>query len=305
MGLKFIKDGARRLIFASFVKAGRIFAGKGIGSIPGVKRIYNLLYNIIMPREIALISVQGSKMYVNTRDCWIGPYLLVDGSYEKYETELFKKLIKPGQVVVDIGANIGYYTLIASRLAGEAGRVYAFEPGPESFKLLLKNIRINNCANIIPVLKAVADRSAKTKLYLHNIDYCTVSLAEDNIRPLKGYSIDTETVALDEFFVDTAKEQKIDVIKTDAEGAEGLIIAGAERVLRNNGLSILLEFWPFGLQHVGSDPLQLLDRLRGYGFKMQLIDETAQALRPIDMEKIREVCKDKNNEDSFNLLLLK
>lgn len=90
MGLKFIKDGARRLIAALFVKAGRVLAGRGIGSIPGVKRIYNLIYNIIMPREIVLISVQGNKMYVNAQDRWIGPYLLVDGSYEKYETELFK-----------------------------------------------------------------------------------------------------------------------------------------------------------------------------------------------------------------------
>jgi len=306
MSLKSIQDGARRLIFAFFIKVTRFLSGKGLGLIPGAKRIHKWLYNLALPRGIALIPVQGHKMYVNVRDRWIGPYLLAGVNYEKFETQLFKDAIKPGCVVVDIGANIGYYTLLAARRAGNTGRVYAFEPGPEAFKLLLKNIQLNNYTNVIPVPKAVADRSTKVKLYLHPVDYCTVSFDERNIRPEKGYSMETQTVSLDEFFGSDAKEQKIDVIKTDAEGAEGLIVAGADKVLKTPGLTVFFEFWPFGLNHIGSDPLQLLEKLRGYGFKIQMIDEDAQALKPLDTQKVLAVIKEQDkNEDSFNLLLTK
>ncbi|GAI28794.1 unnamed protein product [marine sediment metagenome] len=78
------------------------------------------------------MDIQGNKMYVNTDDRGFAPILLVDGVWEKYKTEVFKQMVKEGMVVVDIGANIGYYTLIGAELVGESGIVYAFEPEPSN-----------------------------------------------------------------------------------------------------------------------------------------------------------------------------
>ena len=91
----------------------------------------------------------------------------MDGVNEKYETELFKKMVQDGMVVVDIGANIGYYTLIAAKLVGNKGIVYAFEPEPSNYELLCQNIAINGYTNVVPIEKAVSKTSGKTKLYVN------------------------------------------------------------------------------------------------------------------------------------------
>jgi len=90
-------------------------------------------------------------MYIDSRDTTVGTSLLKWGFFEKYETKLFKKSIKRGMVVLDIGANIGYYTLLAARLVGDEGKVFAFEPDPYNYSLLRKNIEANRYNNVIPM----------------------------------------------------------------------------------------------------------------------------------------------------------
>ena len=77
-----------------------------------------------------------------------------------------REILKPGMVVLDIGANIGYHTLISSKLVGNTGKIYSFEPEPHNFKLLLKNIEINEFKNIIPINKALSNNIGSTKLFL-------------------------------------------------------------------------------------------------------------------------------------------
>jgi len=90
----------------------------------------------------------------------------------------------------------------------------------------------------------------------------------------------------------------------DTEGAEGLIIEGAEKVLmRNNNLKIAMEFWPYGLKNLGTDdPLKLLHKFQDYGFKIKLISETDQCLKNIEIMKIIEMC---GTKEGVNLLLEK
>jgi len=110
--------------------------------------------------------VFGHEMFLDPTDSIVSPTLLRDGYFEPYETTLIESEIRPGDVVLDIGANIGYYTLIFARLVGERGRVYAFEPDPTNFRLLKKNVRANGYQNVIFVKKAVADSSGSMPLYL-------------------------------------------------------------------------------------------------------------------------------------------
>ena len=97
---------------------------------------------VYMGNNIALLCTTNyNKMYVDTRDLLIAPWLLIHGEWEPEETELVKKLIKPGDIFVDVGANLGYYALLAARVG--ASHVYAFEAQPSTYELLGKNVIIN------------------------------------------------------------------------------------------------------------------------------------------------------------------
>lgn len=272
---------------------------------------FDWIYRKLRPKGIVLINVQGNKMYVNADETGIVPWLLMDGVMEKYETELFKKTIKENMLVIDVGANIGYFTLIAAKLVGKEGIVYAFEPVPHNYKLLCKNIEANDYTNVTPVLKALSNKCGKDKLWLDKIDFAIPSFSKENVlfcsenKVLeKNNFMEVETTTLDEFFKSIVKNNKIDVIKIDTQGAEGHVIDGAEEILRgNNNLKIFMEFWPEGLMRFGVDPLELLHRLQKYGFKINLINERKQTLESI--EKIIEFCKRAQVNQGINLLLEK
>jgi len=292
------------LLISQFRKISKSLSGSGLGRIPGILKLYYLIYKIIFPKGIVLINIQGSKMYVNTQDMSFVPSLMVSGVYEKYETELFKKLVKPGMTVVDIGSNIGYYSLIAAKLAGNNGKVYAFEPEPNNYNLLVKNIKINNYANIIPIQKAVSNKRGNTKLFIDKINLGNPSFSKNNVpTPKEGFA-EVEAITLDEFFENVVKDSKVDFIKMDTQGAEGLIVEGAGEVLKNNNLKIFMEFWPYGLKNIGTNPLKLLLKLQNYGFKMKIIDEKNQCIKHTRIMKIIEICENsKNGKGHVNLLL--
>jgi len=295
-------------------RLARFLSRIGLVRIPGASKLYHLLYTkFIKPKGAAalvLLNIQGNKMYVDAGQR-IGDELLMDGVFEKYETELFKKMAQDGKVVVDIGANIGYYTLIAAKLVGSKGTVYAFEPEPSNYKLLYKNIQANGYTNIIAVQKAVSKTNGKTKFYVDAATTDVSSFAKDNVlKHSKNLDcLEVETITLDDFFERTVGDDRIDLMKIDVEGAEELVVDGAERVLRNNSLKILMEFMPDQLRNVGTDPLQLLYKLQNYGFEIRLLNNRKQVLEPV--ENTEELCRTvesrRKAEPSqvFNLLLEK
>jgi FkbM family methyltransferase len=295
-----------------YERLGGFLARMGLGRIPGAGRLYNLLYNkFIRPKGTFLLSIQGNKMYVNPSSTAIGLRLLMNGTHEKLETELFEKMAQDSMVVVDIGANIGYYTLIAAKLVGNKGIVYAFEPEPSNYKLLCENIAINGYANIVPIQKAVSNTTGKATLYVDKAIGDVSSFAKDNVltHSKNVDCLEVETITLDDFFERTVGDDRIDLMKIDVEGAEELVIDGAERVLRNNRLKIFMEFMPDQLTKAGTDPLKLLYKLQNYGFAIKLLNDGKQVLEPV--ENVEEFCRTVESRrkgepgEVFNLLLEK
>lgn len=232
-----------------------------------------------------LAEVGEHKMYVHTGGTGIIPDLLVLGSYERGTTRLFKETIGEGMVVVDIGANIGHFTLIAARLVGNKGRVFAFEPEPHNFDLLVKNLELNRYSNVIPVPKAVSNRNGRARLYLDKINWGEHSLSKQCPTHFNGVSVEVEIQTLDDFLKDY--DGKVDFIKIDAQGAELAIIQGMTNVIKNNrDLKMVVEFWPEGLRHFGSSPEELLNALVSYGFKLYQIDEHKESLTPVNVASL-------------------
>ena len=170
---------------------------------------------------------------------------------------------------MDIGGNIGYYTLIAASRVGSSGKVYAFEPEPTNFKWLLKNIEMNGYRNVIAVPKAIADRTGPLQLYLGN------TTGTHSICPapeVRKESIVVEATTLDDFL--SAKGwPHIEVIKMDIEGAEHLALNGMQRLFkRQNTLKLILEFNLYRLEGTSMNPLEFLQRLQANGFTLHSID---------------------------------
>src|SRR3972149_5157011 len=279
----------RKLLLSMPGKLASFIAGKGLGKLPLVTWVHGFFYWHLKPVGIVLIDAQGSKMYVDSRDIGVAPFLLEWGFYEKYETELFKRLVKKGMVVVDVGANVGYYTLLAARLVGDEGKVFAFEPDPYNYNLLCRNIEVNGYRNVIPVQKAVFNKSGKMKLFLDKNNLGGHSLSEANVD--KGVSTTVETTSLDEYFENT--NHKIDVVKMDVQGSEMEVLNGMTNTInQNEKLEIITEFWPFGLRNAGSSPTDFLRKLAEYGFVLYQI---GQYVEPINVNYLLQMGGDKNS----------
>jgi FkbM family methyltransferase len=272
----------RRLILSTFRKLMGPLSGKNLSKLPLVTIFQGFLYGQMRPRGVVLVEVQGSKMYVDSNDVGVTPYLLQWGVYEKEETQLFKSIVQKGMTIVDVGANIGYYTLLAARLVGAEGKVYAFEPDPHNYALLCKSIAANGYKNVVAVQKAVSSQTGTTQLFLDKHNLGGHSLAETNVN--KNTAITVETASLDDFL----KEQggKVDLVKMDIQGAEMQALMGMTSTIRQNeDLMVLTEFWPAGLRYAGSPPEAFLDRLKELGFELF---QVGQQLEPIDVGYLLE-----------------
>lgn len=143
----------KKTILKIFRKAVQPMLKRGLGRFYLIKKIHKILIIFFNP-----IEIQGHKMFIEPAD---GLEFLIKPHHEEFETEIFKKEIKKGDTVLDLGAHIGYYTLLAAKLVGEKGKVFAFEPEPTNFALLKKNIKINNHQNVIPVQKPFLIKTEK------------------------------------------------------------------------------------------------------------------------------------------------
>ncbi|RLE49447.1 MAG: hypothetical protein DRJ33_08240 [Candidatus Methanomethylicota archaeon] len=119
---------------------------------------------------------------------------MTSGLYERLTTSIFRTLIKPKSTVVDMGAGFGYYTVLAAKLVGDGGRVYAFEPEPIRYKFLKRNLKINALTNVIAINKAVSDKSGRASFFVRG--------EMSSLSPLQAYErqITIETVNLDDYF---------------------------------------------------------------------------------------------------------
>ena len=199
--------------------------------IPLLRSAFQAVYNTFIPDKKILIEIFGQKMYVSLR-----ARHYIQGVFERGTTEVFKRVVKRGMTVFDIGANIGYYTLLARSLVGSEGRVFAFEPHPEAYEKLKENIKLNGYTNVIPLNKAVSNKSGRTKFYLHSDSGRSSLLHPED----ENKWIEVETIVLDEFI--EREGVTPDIIKMDIEGAEPLALEGMRKLLKTKELILFIEY---------------------------------------------------------------
>ncbi len=220
----------------------------------------------VLPKGIS-VEVEGVSMRGGIRDRSF-LYRLKEGTFEPTTVRLFSEAITPGAVVLDIGAYLGYYTIIASRRAGKFGKVFAVEPNPESFAFLRYNLRENGCSNVVAVQKALSNYSGWTSLHRDRSDPSRASLIARE-GSLGAVTVECTTVN------DLLGEQHVDVVKIDVEGAEPFVLDGMARVLEQSRDPILsVELNPSALAEAGSSQEALLSKLRQFGLHtIRTLDE--------------------------------
>jgi FkbM family methyltransferase len=220
-------------------------------------------------------QVNGHSMYL----AGPGRYPPVDMAMDRFEpatTELIQSIVSSGMVVLDIGAHAGYYTLLAARGTGTEGRVYAFEPEPENFKLLTKNIEANGYLNITPVNLAVSDQVGTRTLFVTSLDNGRHSMFHHSL-PESG-QIDVGSITIDKF-LEGEGWPTIGLVKVDVEGAESEVLDGMRELFsRSTDVKLIIEFNPCLLKGAGVDLLGFLDEPAKLGFNVQYIDEQKGAI---------------------------
>ncbi len=205
---------------------------------------------------------------------------LREGTLEPYEAELFEAAIKPGMTVLDLGANIGYYTLLAARRVGTTGRVFAFEPDPRTVQSLRSNIRSNGFENVTVLERAVSDRAGTRDFFLSDTASHSGlgrSMAEQSITGVTT----VQSTSIDEV-LDGAT---VAVIKMDIEGGEVAALRGMERTLAGAGrVSLFIEVNEAALAAHGSSAAELVGQLESLFDEVGVIDEKRRALTDLVIE---------------------
>ena len=205
----------------------------------------------------------------------VSDQLAAHGIWEPYETTLVTGFLKPGMCVVDAGANLGYYTCLAARLVGRAGRVHAFEPDPENHRLLERNTA-DLGDRVIVHAEALGERAGTARLAGDRSNMGDAHLEPDGSLVVPVARGDDLGLA------------RLDLLKIDTQGAEVQVLAGFRATLgANPAASIIVEAWPWGLARAGSSAAELLAILEALHRPAWLIDHQAHVLRPLTGEGLR------------------
>jgi FkbM family methyltransferase len=179
-------------------------------------------------------------------------------------TKVLKDILRPHQCFIDIGANLGYFTMLAASIVGWDGQVYAFDPNPQNVMIIEKSMEANKFDNVTVFNYAVSDKRQTLK-------FLTVGSNGGVIRADKasGNLLDVKAIALDGFF---GNDEPVDVIKMDIEAHEPFALRGMKHLVKQWKPIIVTEFHPWALRENNLEPPeQFLADLHHMGYSMSVI----------------------------------
>lgn len=226
----------------------------------------------------SIVDLFGHRMYCNPSDAGLALSTLADSDFNTLGGEIgyLRRNLKPGQTAIDIGANVGLYTLLFARQVGPCGRVVAFEPGPLSFGLLKANVEVNRYRNVTVENMAVTNRKGSVDLFV-----CLDGESDNRITGAQG-NREKRPVACTSIDRYWPRGQSVDYIKIDVQGAEPLVIDGMKRVLTDNpDVRVLLEYSPGAFDNHTA----FLSQLTGLGFSLHILPEDAEEW-PVTPERL-------------------
>lgn len=275
--------------------AQKLFGGHGLSKNPIIYKIYQKLYRQTLP-EYSLYNDQ--KIFLDSEEaiCMANLNFRADN----FNLSTFESEIKSGDIVLDVGANIGMYTLNAAKKVGKSGKVYSFEPDPILFSNLKKNVIGNGHNNVILVNKAVSNKNGFEKFATSSKKSAPKfgsHLVKESTKSKQFLTV--ETISLDDFL----ENKTINLAKIDVEGSEYDVIKGMKNIIKKNEkLKILIEFSPTTLIRHKVNLATFLDYINTLNFVMYYIDEEKKQKIIVNKKWLLEFAEKSNENEYVNIL---
>lgn len=230
-------------------------------------------------RRKKLVLLSGFGLFVMPDD-YIGRSIMDAKIYEPHVTKIIKGFLKEGDVFLDIGANIGYFTMLAATLVGRSGKVIAFEPNPQNLQLIYSSLLENTLSNVTVYPYAVSDEAAILRFTTVGSNGGVVTKDSKD----QQHFLLVPSVRLDEVLKD---EVKIDLIKMDIEAHEPAAIRGMEQLIKRLKPRIITEFHPWAMQLNNTEPpVDYLKKIIGLGYEISVIAPSGNLLDVSGAEEI-------------------
>lgn len=271
----------------------KLSRGKGYGKNKFIRNFLNVFDQIFRDK---FVNVHGHTMHLP--DKGFDTYS-TSGIYGELDTLTVEKIVKKDDIVIDIGAAIGYYSLILRRAVGKDGKVFAFEPKKDRFQLLKENLQINGYENVELENAAIFPsskepqffKSKKPKGGLRHLEKITTS----------DIPVDVDIVDLDTYFQNNKLKEKISFIKIDVDGPELYVLQSALSILKNKPLTLLIEWDKDSSKNSGCDPQEIINILVSNNFKIFYPDYKKNEYFEINPTELLS----KESDNTINLLCKK
>ncbi len=231
-----------------------------------------LVWRVVQPMRhpTRTVKVGEFKVRVHRVGEWIARQLITTGSYEREEIAALCALVRPGDTVLDVGANIGLHTLHLSRAVGPTGIVHSFEPDPANVAVLRDNVERNGCTNVVVHPYGLGPADAQHRLF--------ACAGNKGFQSLARLEWSTSEIVIDiKRASDVLAGIEIDAMKVDVEGAEAFVLAGFETWPP----VIVFEFVPAQLRAMGEDPVAFLQSIVDRGYSLAALGtDAAVAVEP-------------------------
>lgn len=213
-------------------------------------------------------GTHGAFLSLVTDDT-IGAAIGAAGEWAPHDVEVFRRHIRPGNAVLDVGANIGHHTVVFSKLVGDGGRVLAIEPQTMMFNLLCGNLAINDCQNTEALRIAVGNRPHVARLYpisyTDSVNFGAIGVSLDD--ELRGEPVECRT--LDDVVTGVLKPiTRVDFVKMDVQAYEYFALLGFQKTLTRDAPKLFLEISPEWMKKAGYDYNDVYNLLRSYGYQI-------------------------------------
>lgn len=217
------------------------------------------------------------RLYVHgEQDRFVSRRIREEGIWEPYETALVLALLQPGDVFVDVGANIGYFSVLAASIVGDSGAVHAFEPDPQNYRLLEANAGLNDLRERITAMQAgLSDQAGQGELFL----------SEDNLGDHQIYASGETRRALpisllrgSDVLADSV--HRLDLLKVDTQGSELQVMHGLMPLLQALSAkpNIIIELTPLSLRRADASGRALIELLAELQQPMWIVDHVEHRL---------------------------
>lgn len=299
MSLNTLRKVFKSFLFSVFQRIMLLVAKSPLLLLQNSNFVRNRYYWAFSKFSPQVISVDGVLF---GRPKTISSTGMILGFHEIYMTKLFKDCLRESDIVIDVGAFIGQYTCIAAKKCVR-GHVYAFEPTPESYTELRRNIHLNQFYNVTALRKAVSAKSGEFIFYTSKGSEMSSSLhRNDENYHLLSKKLLVECVSLDSYF--RSSDINVNVVKIDVEGSELEVLQGMKNIInRSERLTVFIEFAPSRLSACGILADKFYRVLDDYGFYVYAIDEENRQL--ITISESDQLLNLSKKQGHINLLLTK